>query len=168
VFSEYGSGAEFGRAGLQAVLSMLREGDTLVATEVSRLTRRLPHLLTIIDIASERKVKLSFGSIEFDFAEKVSAMQLAMLQMMGIFAELERNLDCERIGSGIENARAKGARLGRPKTSAADVPEHVKEIITSHARELAQGTITKTELAKTCKISRPTLNKYISLLGVNV
>jgi len=164
IFTEYGSGAIYAREELQKVLTQLEEGDTLAATEVSRLTRRLPHLLEIIELAAAKKIILSFGAIDFDFTQKISAMHLAMLQMMGIFAELERNLDCERINSGIENAKAKGIKLGRPKMTAADVPEHIKKTIKRDAEKLKSGETTKAKLAKKCGVSRPTLDKYMTLV----
>jgi len=158
VYSEYASGADPARPQLSRALDSLHEGDTLHATEVSRLTRRLAHLLHIIDHTAARKAKLAFGSIEFDFTQNISAMHLAMLQMMGIFAELERNIGRERIGSGLRNAKANGKKLGRPKTTPKDIPLGIRKTIAKN------NHLPKTALAKLCGISRPTLNKYMSLL----
>jgi len=87
-------------------------------------------------------------------------MTEAMLQMMGVFAELERNMAIDRVKSGLDNARAKGVRLGRPKVKIKDVPKKVLEIWPLYK----DGIISKTDYAKLCGISRPTLYKYIALL----
>jgi len=161
VFNDYASGAADGRAGLSRALAALCPGDVLAATEVSRLTRRLGKLLDVIDAVEARKAKIRIGAVEFDASSgKIAAMQLAMLQMMGVFAELERNLTIERIGSGVANARAKGVRLGRPKKSAKDVPQAVIDMRSAYQA----GEITKAGYAKACGISRPTLDKYLKLL----
>jgi DNA invertase Pin-like site-specific DNA recombinase len=102
---------------------------------------------------------LCFGTFNADFT-KPDVMTEGMLKMMAVFAEIERNLIVERVKSGIANARAKGVRLGRPKVTLKDVP---KSVIDNFAI-FKQGYISKKNYAKLCEISRPTLDKYISLM----
>ena len=83
-----------------------------------------------------------------------------MLHIMGVFAELERGLTVERIKSGIASAREKGAVLGRPRKTAAEVPEAVKKLHPDYQA----GKINKTEYAKKAGITRPSLYKYLRLL----
>jgi len=48
-----------------------------------------------------------------------------MLKMMGVFAEMERKMTIHRIKSGLNNARSKGIKLGRPELSIEDIPKKV-------------------------------------------
>ena len=162
IYKEYESGAKWNRVELAAVIEALGEGDTLIATEPSRLTRSLSHLCAIIDEIKARKVKLICGSLVVDCtASKLDAMTIAMLQIMGVFAELERSLTVERIHSGLAHAKSKGVKLGRPKMTAGEVPELVRILWPRYVA----GEITKAEYAKLAGISRTSMYKYISLLS---
>jgi len=142
------------------VLSHIVPGDTLIALEVSRLTRSLKQLCDIIELAKARKVKLIIGTLVIDCTGQIDPMTEAMLQIMGVFAELERKMTIERINSGLAHARAKGIRLGRPKLTPKEIPKQVTDKFTLYQ----SGQLTKTEYARLCGISRPTLYKYISLM----
>ena len=161
VVQEYGSGASPDRKGISELLAALAEGDALIATELSRVTRSLRHLCEIIDAAKAKSLTLRFGAAEFRCeGGRLAPFPTAMLQMMGVFAELERNLAAERINSGLAHARANGARLGRPKKTAADVPAAFRAL---HA-EWARGGAGMGALAKRAGVSRPTARKWARLL----
>jgi DNA invertase Pin-like site-specific DNA recombinase len=160
IYFEYESGAKVNRPELGKVLNHIGSGDTLVVTEVSRITRSVKQLCDIIELAKERRIRLIIGTMIIDCTNDLDAMTGAMLKMMGVFAELEREMTIERIRSGIRNARAKGVRIGRPMLSAGDIPKKVVDRFPLYAA----GSITKTDYAKICDISRPTLYKYLSLM----
>ena len=48
--------------------------------------------------------------------------------LYGVFSELERNIISQRVKSGMENAKAKGKTIGRPPTTAEDIPSILSEI----------------------------------------
>ena len=150
IYLEYESGAKLNRPELAKVLSHISQGDTLVSLEVSRITRSLKQLCEIIELVKERKVKLIIGTLVIDCTGQIDAMTEAMLQIMGVFAELERKMTIERIHSGLRHAKAKGVRLGRPSLTAKDIPIYVVEKF----RLYQEGTINKTEFARLCGISR--------------
>ena len=130
---------------------------------MSRITRSTKQLCDIIEIAKNKKLKLIFGTFIVDCTKDLDSMTEGMLKMMGVFAEMERNMISERVKSGIVNARSKGKLVGRPKLTVNDIPKKVLE-----TRELYDdGLITKTDYAKICNVSRPTLNKYLSLISDN-
>ena len=160
IYFEYESGTVIHRPELAKVLSHITADDTLIALEVSRLTRSLKQLCDIIELAKERKIKLVIGHLVIDCTGPLDAMTEAMLKIMGVFAELERSMTVARIQSGLAHARAKGVRLGRPKLTAKDIPKNVIDKFTLYQT----GAITKSEYAKICGISRPTLYKYLALL----
>ena len=160
IYMEYESGTKIIRPELSKVLGHIAPGDTLIALEVSRLTRSLRQLCDIIELAKVRQIKLVIGKLVIDCTGQIDPMTEAMLQIMGVFAELERKMTIERIASGLRHARAKGIRLGRPKLTAKDIP---KKIINKFALYRA-GELTKTDYARLCGVSRPTLYKYIALM----
>ena len=160
LYFEYESGAKINRPELDKVLSHITEGDTLVTTEVSRITRSLKQLCDIIELAKNRKIKFVIGTLVIDCTGPMDAMTEAMLKIMGVFAELERSMTIERIQSGLAHAKAKGIRLGRPKLSVNDIPKKVVDKFHLYK----SGAISKSDYAKLCNISRPTLYKYIALM----
>ena len=162
IFLEYESGTKIDRPELLKLMGALRSGDTLVTTEVSRLTRSTKQLCEIIDFCKENHLKLVIkNSITVDCSNgELDPMTRAFLQMAGIFAELERNMTVDRIKSGLRNARAKGVKLGRPALTAEDVPKKVVD----NFEKYRAGLLTKTDYSKICKISRPTLDKYIAIM----
>ena len=63
------------------------------------------------------------GSIQVDCSNgELDPMTNAFIQMSGVFAELELRIIRERVKSGMRNAAAKGAKIGRPQTTKDDIP----------------------------------------------
>ncbi|MDY3791505.1 MAG: recombinase family protein [Oscillospiraceae bacterium] len=163
IFMEYESGTKINRPELLKMLSIVKEGDTIVTTEISRITRSTKQLCDIIELVKAKQLKLMVkNSITIDCTtgNNIDPMTKAFLQMAGVFAELERDMICSRVQSGINNARAKGVKLGRPQKTIDDIPDNVKKFFEKYKA----GEFTKTEYARLCGISRPTLDKYISIM----
>ena len=97
IYREYESGTKTNRAELQKLLDIVKPGDTILATEVSRITRSTKQLCDIIELAKNRKIKLVLGSFVVDCRKELDPMTEGMLKMMGVFAELERNMISQRV-----------------------------------------------------------------------
>ncbi len=162
IYLEYESGTKVNRPELQKLLEIVKSGDVIVTTEVSRITRSTKQLCDIIELCKERRLKLVIqNSVTIDCSTgEIDPMTEAFLQMAGVFAQLERNMTVSRIKSGLRNARAKGVRLGRPQLTADQLPRKVIE----QYDNWKNGLISKTDYAKICDVSRPTLDKYIAIL----
>ena len=162
IYLEYESGTKVNRPELQKLLEIVKSGDVIVTTEVSRITRSTKQLCDIIELCKERRLKLVIqNSVTIDCSTgEIDPMTEAFLQMAGVFAQLERNMTVSRIKSGLRNARAKGVRLGRPQLTADQLPRKVIE----QYDNWKNGLISKTDYAKICNVSRPTLDKYIAIL----
>ena len=65
-----------------------------------------------------------------------------------------------RVRSGMENAKAKGRKIGRPHTTKEDIPA----VFYRHYPAFMDNRINLTELARLCKLSRPTVYKYLKLV----
>ena len=100
-----------------------------------------------------------FGSSD-PCIEQLDPMTNAFIQMSGVFAELELRIIRERVRSGMRNAKAKGAKIGRPQTTLDDIPANFLR----HYPAYKNGAYNLTELARLCAVSRTTVYKYIGLL----
>lgn len=161
IFFEYESGMKTDRAELAKLLDTVQTGDTIVTTEISRLTRSTRQLCDIIHTIEEKRLKLAVkGSITIDCTNgDIDPMTNAFLQITGVFAELERNIISQRVKSGMVNAAAKGKAIGRPKTSADDIPN----IFYKHYPKYKNGEINKKEFSRLCGLSYPTVYKYLRI-----
>lgn len=128
IYLEYESGMKTDRAELKKLLDIVQSGDTILATEVSRITRSTKQLCDIIELAKNKHIKLVLGTFVVDCSKELDPMTEGMLKMMGVFSELERNIISQRVKSGMENAKAKGKTIGRPPTTAEDIPSILSEI----------------------------------------
>lgn len=160
IYREYESGTKVNRAELQKLLDIVKPGDTILATEVSRITRSTKQLCDIIELAKNRKIKLVLGSFVVDCRKDLDPMTEGMLKMMGVFAELERNMISQRVKSGMENAKAKGKTIGRPTVTADDIPANFYK----HYPKYKKGEINKKEFSRLCSLSYPTIYKYLRIV----
>ena len=158
---------EHGDAKVKQNLEMLLEtaeaGDTIITTEVSRLSRSTQQLCEIINVVKAKKLRLVIlGSITVDCRNgQIDPMSQAFIQMSGIFAELELSILRARVRSGMANAREKGKHIGRPQTTKEDIPA----IFYKHYPAYAAGKLNISELARVCGLSRPTVYKYLKMVG---
>lgn len=160
IYLEYESGTKTNRAELQKLLQIIQSGDTILATEVSRITRSTKQLCEIIELAKKRKIKLVLGNFTCDCTKELDPMTEGMLKMMGVFSELERNITSQRVKSGMQNAKAKGKTIGRPPVTADDIPA----IFYKHYPKYKMGELTKKDLSRLCSLSYPTIYKYLHIV----
>lgn len=160
IFQEYESGTKTDRKQLKLLLDTIKQGDTLIALEVSRISRSTKQLLEIIELAKEVKFKLIVGSFVIDFTkDEQDPMMIGMLQMMGVFAEMERNIISSRVKSGLNNAKANGTKLGRPGLTLETIPTSFYK----HYPLYKNKKVNASEFSRMCDCSRTTLYKYINL-----
>ena len=102
------------RPKLDEVLKHLRKGDTLVVTKLDRLARSIRDLLSIIDKIQARKAGLRILGTEIDTTSPTGKL---MLNLLGSFAEFERQIMLERQRAGIARAKSEGKFKGRKPTA---------------------------------------------------
>jgi len=143
-------------------LETAEKGDTIITLEVSRLARSTKQLCDIIDKVKAKHLKLSIlGSITVDCTNgEIDPMTNAFIQMSGVFAELELMIIRARVKSGMQNAKLKGAKIGRPQVTKEDIPQ----IFYRHYPAYKSKQLNISEFARVCNLSRTTVYKYISLL----
>ena len=162
IFLEYEHGDAAVKCQLSSLLEQAQEGDTIITLEVSRLARSTKQLCEIIEIIKAKHLRLVIvGSITVDCSNgEIDPMTNAFIQMSGVFAELELRIIRERVRSGMANARAKGAKIGRPQATADDIPA----VFLRHYPAYKKRQLNVSELARVCDLSRTTVYKYIGLL----
>lgn len=161
IYWEYESGVKPDRAELQKLFEIVRPGDTIVTTEVSRLTRSTSHLCQILQTVQEKKIKLIIGSFVVDCRlTDPDPMTKGMLMMWGVFAEMERDIISERVKSGMANAKAKGKKIGRPEMTEDRLPDRFWR----YYRMYEDSKISLTEFARLLDCSRTTVYKYIDIV----
>ena len=162
VWLEYEHGDAASKEQQALMLETARPGDTIVTLEVSRLARSTKQLCEIIDIIREKRLRLVIvGSITLDCRNgNPDPMTEAFLQIAGVFSQLELSMIRSRVRSGVENARAKGKRLGRPPVCAERVPAQFLRYYPRYQ----SGSINISELARLAQVSRPTAYRYLKAL----
>lgn len=160
IYREYESGMKVERAELSKLLDVIQEGDTIIATEVSRITRSTKQLCDIIELAKDKHIRLELGTFVVDCTKELDPMTEGMLKMMGVFSELERNIISQRVKSGMQNAKAKGKKIGRPAVTSEDIPS----IFYKHYPKYKKGEINKKEFSRLCSLSYPTIYKYLNIV----
>lgn len=162
VFFEYQHGDVKIKPQLSSLLEKVQNGDTIITTEVSRLARSTKQLCEIIDQVKEKRICLNIlGSITVDCRNgRLDPMTNAFIQMSGVFSELELMIIRERVRSGMENAKFKGKRIGRPSVSVENIPS----VFFKHYPAYRNGSLNISDFARVCQMSRTTIYKYLSLL----
>jgi DNA invertase Pin-like site-specific DNA recombinase len=153
LFTDKASGKDTHRPELDALLSFVREGDTVVVHSMDRLARNLDDLRRLVQKLTKRGVRIEFVKENLTFTGEDSPIANLMLSVMGAFAEFERALIHERQREGIALARQRGAYRGRKRALS---PEQVTDL-----RMRAAAGEQKAKLARELGISRETLYQYL-------
>src|SRR5450755_2906503 len=115
-FSDKASGKDAKRPQLEALMTFVRAGDTVVVHSMDRLARNLDDLRQIVQTLTRRGIRIEFVKEHLAFTGEDSPMANLMLSVMGAFAEFERALIRERQREGIALAKQRGAYRGRKKS----------------------------------------------------
>ena len=109
IFSDKMTGSRMDRPGWDQLIEYLRSGDTLVVTELSRMTRSLMHLLETAQLLEEKQINLVSLRENIDTS---TATGRCFLSMMGAIHQMERELRAERAAAGRASAKARGKTGG--------------------------------------------------------
>ena len=115
-----------------------------------------------MNVIKQKRLRLVIvGSITVDCRTgQIDPMSQAFIQMSAVFAELELSIIRARVRSGMQNAKAKGKKIGRPRVTKEDIPA----IFYKHYPAFVAGKLNVSELARVCELSRPTVYKYLKLI----
>ena len=111
IFTDVVSGSKSIRKGLTEMLDYMRKDDLVIVFRLDRLGRSLKDLIDIINIFKDKGVHFKSISENIDTATSTGNL---IFHITGAFAEFERNIIRERVNTGLETARARGRKGGRP------------------------------------------------------
>jgi DNA invertase Pin-like site-specific DNA recombinase len=152
IFTDTATGARSERPGLDRTLPHLRKGDTLVVWKLDRLGRSIRHLIDTVGQLQERKI--GFRSLQESIDTTTSGGKL-VFHVFAALAEFERDLIRERTKAGLDAARARGKKGGRPPK----LDQKKKaQALTLHKDK--SNTIN--DICRTLRIGRSTLYRYLA------
>jgi DNA invertase Pin-like site-specific DNA recombinase len=157
IFTDTASGAKAERTGLDEALNYLRPSDTLVVWRLDRLGRSLRHLIESITGLANRQI--GFKSITESIDTTTSGGKL-IFHIFGALAEFERDIIRERTQAGLQAARARGRKGGRPK-----ILTGRKAQIATELYDNRKSTVE--DICRTLNISRATLYRYIHKTNIS-
>ncbi len=162
VFVDKVSGKDVNRPELQAMVSYVRAGDTVVVHSLDRLARSMVDLRSIVEQLVAKGVSVEFVKERLYFSKdkKDSPTDTLMLNILFSFAEFERALIRERQQEGIKIAKANGAYRGRKKALGPSQVEELRVRVSSRKGSVA-------DVAKELGISRTTLYEYLGKKGAS-
>ena len=152
VFEDTVSGVKADRPGLTAVLAYLRDGDVLTVWRLDRLGRSLPHLIETIGALEARGV--GFRSLSESIDTTTSGGRL-IFHVFGALGQFERDLIRERTRAGLEAARIRGRKGGRPTKLD---EKQVKEV----RRLYESKTVTVDQIAAMMGVGRSTIYRCLN------
>lgn len=151
LYEEKASGRNTNRPILNEVIDYLREGDTFVIYDLSRLGRTVHQVMKLIECFRERKI--GFESIKENL-DITTPIGNAMVSIIASFNQMQVEIQNEKIKDGISNAKSNGKQLGRKRISV----DKVKMI-----KALKNEGYTNSEIAIQLNISKRTVINYMHM-----
>lgn len=151
IFTETASGAQRDRPELNAALTYLRSGDTLVVWKLDRLARSLRQLIETVEGLQAHGVELRSLTEQINTATSGGRL---VFHIFGALAEFERAVIRERTWAGLQAARARGKQGGRPTTFGPNQVAAAKAM-------LADPAIRVADVAAHLKVSPATLYRHV-------
>ncbi len=154
IFADQGiSGAKINRPGLAEALHTLKAGDTLIVWKLDRLGRSLRDLISVMSDLDRSSIR--FVSLTESIDTQTSTGRFTF-HMIAALAEFERSLISERTRAGLESARRRGSRLGRPKILHNNEIQHAHELLMAH---------TESFVARNLQVHSRTLSRSLKTTG---
>jgi len=155
IFEDHGvSGSKSNRAGLDAMLDELHAGDTVVVFKLDRLGRSVLHLSDLL--VRFRNDGIHFCSLSEGINTTTPGGKL-VYHLFSAFAEFQRDIIAENTIAGLEAARKRGTKLGRP-------PVLDIETVSAAQQVIRQNGVSVSEAARRFGADRSTLSRNLRRL----
>jgi DNA invertase Pin-like site-specific DNA recombinase len=153
IFQDKISGITTQRLALDEMMTLLREGDTIVVARFFRLGRNRDHLINLVNDFASRKVH--FKALDVGIDTDTPAGKL-ILSIFASLAEFDRETILEKTRAGQLLAKAKGKHIGRPKGVNQQNYEKVKKALTKQ--------MSVTEIVNLTEISMSSVKRYKKMI----
>jgi DNA invertase Pin-like site-specific DNA recombinase len=144
---------------IDELLALLKPGDRLIVSELSRLGRSTGEVIQLINQLSEMKVELIAikQSLKINTKNRKDMTSKVMVTIFSLLAELERDLISERTRTALAQAKAAGKKLGRPKGPGKSKLDGREDEI----KDLLSKGVTKANIARILGVAWGTLDNHI-------
>ena len=142
---------------LSGVLNRMQRGDSLIVTEISRLSCTMLEIMTILNSCIKKEIVLYSTKEGYVFQNDMNSKVLGFA--FGLMAEIERNLISMRTKEALARRRQEGVKLGRKKGTCPAM-----RVLRENKRRLikdAQRGVSCSELARQMGVSRTTMHRFL-------
>ena len=144
------------------VIDNLKEGDTVLVSELSRLGRSMLECMEILSIALEKKINIYAVKGNWQLDQSIQSKIIAMAFSMA--AEIERDLISQRTKEALATRKRQGVKLGRPKgTGKSKLDQYKPEI-----EALLKNGATQKFIAQRYDATEATVSRWIKKQGLKV
>ena len=157
IFQEKFTGTRKDRPELLRMMDMLREGDTVIICELTRLSRSVKDLFDLVE--QVEKAGANIKSLKEPWLDTTTPQGRLLFTIFSGVSQFARELIRERTMEGLASARARGRMGGRPGKD--------KKIVEQALTLYDSKAYSVDEISKTTGISRATLYKYVNLRKEN-
>ena len=163
IYEEKFTGTSLNRPVLQRMLEGLRPGDTVVVTDLSRISRSRNDLMELIERIGRQGASLRSLSDSWFRMDAGDAFYKLLLDFVLSVNEFERNLLAQRTREGLAAARERGKQLGRPRGIDPTTLRKVQAI----RQLIASEGIAVGEACRTFGVPRCTYYRYLKALDTH-
>jgi len=148
---------------LGILLDIVRPGDTIICSELSRLGRSMYMIMEILKELLERNVCVLTIKDNYRLDDSMQSKVLAFA--FGLAAEVERDMISKRTKEALARKRAEGMKLGRPKGSTGQrkLKDRHKEIT-----KLVKDGYTLRRMSARLGVARDTVRREIFRIGISM
>ncbi len=133
------------RTELKSMIEHVRAGDTVIVTKIDRLARSISDLNKIVTELNSKGVSVKFLKEQMAFeAGSNNSLNTLLFNILGSFAQFERDLIVERTSEGRQRAKANGKKFGRkPSSTDKDIAKAIELYQKRDENGLSVGDILK-------------------------
>lgn len=152
IYEEKVSGIKKNRPELNKMLDQIRTGDVIIISDLTRLSRSVKDLFSLVEQIEEKGANIK--SIKESWVDTTTAQGKLMFTIFAGISQFERDLISQRTIEGLNAARARGKKGGRPKTNEKEIKLAVKMYNSKN--------YSISEITKATGVSKTTLYRYIN------
>ena len=152
-----------GRRKLGRLLKSLKKNDILIVSEVSRLSRNLTEIMSIVGGCLDKGVNVYSMKENYHFDDSINSKVLCFA--FGLVAEIERNLISQRTKEALALRKASGVKLGRP-TGTRPKKSILLQNINDIAYMLESGSSRK-DICRKYGVSSETLRRFLAEMNIS-
>lgn len=155
IYQEKITGTKKERPELDKMLGELRKGDTIIISELTRLSRSTKDLFKLVEHIEGKGANIK--SLKESWLDTTTPTGKLMFTIIAGISQFERDLISQRTLEGLASARARGRNGGRPVKNKKDIDTAIK-MYNSKLHSVS-------EIEKTTGVSKATLYRYIKKQG---